>query len=99
MISVEQVTDVLRQVLDPELGINIVDLGLIYEVQVRRDRVVYVRMTLTTPGCPLHDTIIGGVKRAIQEQCQITVEVDLVWEPAWTPERMSHHAKEMLGFS
>lgn len=94
----EQILNVLRQVYDPELGVNIVDLGLIYEVREEPDS-VYVRMTLTTPGCPLHDTIIGGVRTILQDQTDKNdVQVEVVWEPKWTPERMSEAAKDYLAF-
>ncbi|WP_040948273.1 metal-sulfur cluster assembly factor [Gorillibacterium massiliense] len=94
----DAVWDILRTVYDPELGLNIVDLGLVYELQIEEGK-VFIRMTLTTPGCPLHDTIVGGVKRSLNGYPGVSsVEVDLVWEPAWTPERMSDKAKEQLGF-
>ncbi|WEK53259.1 MAG: iron-sulfur cluster assembly protein [Candidatus Cohnella colombiensis] len=86
----------LQEVYDPELGVNIVDLGLIYELQEDPDK-VYVRMTLTTPGCPMHDTIVGGVKWVLREQ-KPTIEVDVVWEPKWSPDRMNDAAKQFLGY-
>lgn len=94
----EQILNVLRQVYDPELGVNIVDLGLIYDVREEPDK-IYVQMTLTTPGCPLHDTIIGGVRTILLDQTgKSEVEVDVVWEPQWTPERMSKAAKDYLAY-
>lgn len=94
----ETVRDILRQVHDPELGINIVDLGLVYDIRVKPDK-VYIRMTLTTPGCPMHDTIAGGVRRALRRQAgNREIGVDVVWEPRWSPEMMSREAKERLGF-
>ncbi|MBW7475227.1 metal-sulfur cluster assembly factor [Paenibacillus oenotherae] len=94
----EQILNVLRQVYDPELGVNIVDLGLVYEVREDPDT-IYVRMTLTTPGCPLHDTIIGGVRTILLDQTDKNdVKVEVVWEPKWTPERMSEAAREYLTF-
>lgn len=93
-----EIRELLRQVYDPELGINIVDLGLVYEIQ-NEDGDVYVRMTLTTPGCPMHDTIAGGVERLLERQPGIrSVRVDVVWDPPWSPEMMSEEAKERLGF-
>lgn len=100
MESVEHIRELLRQVYDPELGINIVDLGLVYEIQSHPDK-VYVRMTLTTPGCPMHDTIIGGVKYVLQDQLGLAgeqVDVDVVWDPPWSPDKMTEEAKKMLGF-
>jgi metal-sulfur cluster biosynthetic enzyme len=94
----ETVRKMLRQVYDPELGVNIVDLGLVYDIRVEPDR-VFVRMTLTTPGCPMHDTIAGGVRRALTHHAAgRKIEVDVVWEPRWSPEMMTQEAKEQLGF-
>jgi len=96
--SEEGVCELLRQVYDPELGINIVDLGLIYGMDWKEDEII-VRMTLTTPGCPMHETIAGGVKYVLQGQMGFnTVEVDVVWEPPWTPNMMTEEAKEQLGY-
>lgn len=100
MIHLEpaEIRELLREVYDPELGVNIVDLGLVYDVR-NDDGDVYVRMTLTTPGCPLHDTITRAVERLLEAQPEIrSVEVDLVWNPSWTPDRMSEEAKRQLGF-
>lgn len=93
----DELRDILRSVVDPELGINIVDLGLVYDVSETNGR-VYVQMTLTTQGCPLHDTMVGGVRAALMAHPGVReVEVDLVWTPAWTPENMSEAAKRQLG--
>ncbi|AEH48970.1 metal-sulfur cluster assembly factor [Parageobacillus thermoglucosidasius] len=93
----ELVLQQLRTVLDPELGINVVDLGLIYDLQIS-DGNIYILMTLTTPGCPLHDSIVGGVKRALEQIDGIRdVKVDVTWNPPWTPERMSEEALRQLG--
>ncbi|WP_226037674.1 metal-sulfur cluster assembly factor [Aquibacillus saliphilus] len=93
----EQVKEALYEVIDPELGINIVDLGLIYNIEVTEESDVVVNMTLTTPGCPLHDSIVGGVESAIYFIDGVNkVDVKLVWQPAWTPDHMSDKAKKML---
>lgn len=94
----DEVRAVLREnVYDPELGINVVDLGLIYDVQVEEKRIV-VDMTLTTPGCPLASFLPGQVEEVLREKFpDHEVEVNLVWEPPWTPERMSKEAREMFG--
>jgi metal-sulfur cluster biosynthetic enzyme len=92
----ERIRELLRNVCDPELGVNIVDLGLIYELRVEPEK-IYVQMTLTTPGCPMHDSIVGGVRRALKGEGK-EIEVDLVWEPRWNPENMSEAAKEQLGY-
>ncbi|MDL4840588.1 metal-sulfur cluster assembly factor [Aquibacillus rhizosphaerae] len=97
MSIANQVKEALYSVIDPELGINIVDLGLIYDIEVNKTNDVFVTMTLTTPGCPLHDSIVGGVESAIYYINEVgKVDVQLVWQPAWTPEKMSDQAKAML---
>lgn len=93
----ELVLQQLRTVFDPELGINVVDLGLIYDLQISNGN-IYILMTLTTPGCPLHDSIVGGVKRALENIDGIRdVKVEVTWNPPWTPERMSEEALRQLG--
>lgn len=97
MISEQQLWDTLSGVYDPELGVNIVDLGLVYDVSIDEAERVRIVMTLTTPGCPLHDTIVGGVRRVLHGHIEPDkLQVDVVWEPRWTPERMSQGAKEQL---
>lgn len=94
----EKVYNQLKRVMDPELNINVVDLGLIYEVDLPEEGTVHVTMTLTTPGCPLHDSIVSGVKYSLLDLEGISsVDVDLVWEPAWTPEKMTPEGLKALG--
>lgn len=96
---VESLENALREVYDPELGINVVDLGLVYGIAVQPDGLVKVAMTLTTQGCPLHDTIVGGAKAALSRVEGVTgVDIDLVWSPAWTPDKMKPEARKQLGF-
>ncbi|MCP4294359.1 MAG: metal-sulfur cluster assembly factor [Proteobacteria bacterium] len=97
MPSQDEVTETLKKVTDPELGINIIDLGLVYEIKVGKDQ-VSINMTMTTPACPMHVNIIDSVKGEIlKSHSDISkVDVDLVWEPAWKPEMMSPAAKEFL---
>jgi len=96
--AAEHVRECLKQVFDPELGVNIIDLGLVYDIAVLDDQ-IDIRMTLTTPGCPMHDTIVGAVHRALAELPKpMKVNVDVVWEPRWTPEHMSEAAKEQLDY-
>ncbi|MNG31597.1 putative 1,2-phenylacetyl-CoA epoxidase, subunit D [compost metagenome] len=74
------------------------DLGLVYDIELAGGDVA-IRMTLTTPGCPMHDTIVGGVHRALEAQEGITkVHVEVVWEPHWTPDHMSEAARERLDY-
>lgn len=94
----EKVYEQLKRVMDPELNINVVDLGLIYEVDFPEEGEVHVTMTLTTPGCPLHDSIVSGVKYSLLDIEEISnVDVNLVWEPAWTPEKMTPEGLRALG--
>ncbi|WP_045516841.1 metal-sulfur cluster assembly factor [Neobacillus niacini] len=94
----EKVLEALKSVYDPELNINVVDLGLIYNVEVTEEADVEITMTLTTPGCPLHDSITSGVRYSVQgiEETR-NVEVNLVWEPAWSPEKMTPEGLRLLG--
>lgn len=88
----------LMHVYDPEIGIDLVNLGLIYDVRVR-DGDVHVEMSLTTPGCPMSDTLPQAVERALSTVAGAgRVTVDLVFEPRWDPDRMSYEAKRQLGF-
>jgi metal-sulfur cluster biosynthetic enzyme len=88
----------LKEVYDPELGVNIVDLGLVYGVECTEGN-AKITMTLTTPGCPMHDMLVGGVKRAVAGFPGVReVQVQVVWEPQWSPEQMSEEAKEWLGY-
>ncbi|HET7371189.1 MAG TPA: metal-sulfur cluster assembly factor [Gammaproteobacteria bacterium] len=99
-VSVEQVTDALHDVIDPELGYNIVDLGLVYDVEVVNDA-LKVTMTMTTPGCPAQDYIMNGVQeRALMIPGVEAIDIDLVWEPRWSPqEHMSPAAKAHFGIT
>lgn len=85
----ELVYGALREVIDPEIGCNIVDLGLIYDVSIRGEAVL-VRMTLTTPGCPMSESLAWGVKQAVLNLAPVLeAEVELVWDPPWNPAMMS----------
>lgn len=97
MFSRKMIERALQNVYDPELGVNVVDLGLIYDIRVEEDG-VEIDMTLTTRGCPLHDSIAAGVRNAVQALGIEDVKVNLVWEPAWTPERMTDRARQQLGY-
>jgi metal-sulfur cluster biosynthetic enzyme len=96
MITREQVYERLKTVIDPELHIDIVGLGLIYDVIVS-DETIKIIMTLTTPGCPLAPEIDRLVRDAMSPLGEFRIVVDLVWEPAWTKDRMSDEAKLQLG--
>ena len=88
----------LRQVYDPEIPVNVYDLGLIYDVQVDADGQVFIKMTLTAPNCPIADDVVAQVREAVADvPGVIDVEVELVFEPEWTTDRMSEEAKLELG--
>ena len=98
-ITVDQVRAALTDVIDPELGINVVDLGLIYNVQIDEKK-ISVDMTLTAPGCPLAGLLAGSVEQALREAFpNMDVEVSLVWDPPWTPDMLSADAKAQLGYT
>jgi metal-sulfur cluster biosynthetic enzyme len=87
-VTAAHVTDALRTVIDPELGLSVVELGLIYAVAVDDGR-VRVRMTLTAPGCPLHAVMPGWVREAVRGVPGVReAEVEVTFDPPWTPERM-----------
>lgn len=96
MITSKQVYERLKTVMDPELHVNIVDLGLIYDVKVR-DNKIKVTMTLTTPGCPLAPEIDRLVREAIKPLGDYKIDLELVWEPTWNKDRMSEETKLQLG--
>ena len=89
----------LENVIDPELGINMVDLGLIYNIKIEQGK-ISVDMTLTTPGCPMAGMIAGSVEQEIRKTFEdADVEVSLVWDPPWSPDLLSPSAKEQLGYN
>ena len=91
------VEDALKTVHDPEIPVNIFDLGLIYDVDRRQNGDVYITMSLTAPGCPVAGEMPGQVAEAVAAAAGVgEVTVELVWDPAWTPERMSEDAKLAL---
>jgi len=94
----EQVIAALRKVFDPEMPVNIYDLGLIYDCAVDTDGAVAIRMTLTAPNCPVAGTLPGDVERAVRAVPGVTgVKLELVFDPPWTKARMSEAAKLALG--
>ena len=94
----DQVKLALRKVKDPELNLNIIDLGLVYEIRVDEQK-VSVDMSLTSPGCPSGPEIMGDVERQLRELPGVQdVEVNLVWSPFWSPERIEPRVRAYLGF-
>ena len=97
-ITDRDITSCLESVIDPELGINIVELGLIYNIQIDEKK-ISIDMTLTNPGCPFAATLAGNVEQVVREKFEgIEVEVSFVWDPPWTLDRMSEAAKKHLGY-
>jgi metal-sulfur cluster biosynthetic enzyme len=98
-VTSQLVLESLKQCMDPEIPINIVDMGLIYGVNVSDNNIVDIKMTMTTRGCPLHDTLVNDVKRYVNKVPGVTdVNVEIVWEPPWTPERMSDEGKKLINY-
>ncbi len=96
-ITEGQVLETLKQVVDPELGINLVDLGLVYGIAIDGPD-VRVKMTLTTPGCPMHDSLVKGAERAVSQIPGIaSASVELVWDPPWNPNMISPEGMAALG--
>lgn len=96
--TADYVRKALRAVKDPELNLNIVDLGLVYDVIVAESGDVDVKMTLTSPGCPAGPEIVTDVTRTIKDLEGVNaVDVEIVWEPYWTPERIDPRVRAFLG--
>lgn len=97
--TLAQIYDALHYVDDPELAVNIVDLGLIYDITIDDEGYVTIAMTLTTPGCPMHESLGAGVGYALEGIPGVTGgEIRLVWDPPWEPSRMTEDGRKMLGF-
>jgi metal-sulfur cluster biosynthetic enzyme len=98
MITKKQVEKILDEIPDPEIGISILQLGLIYNVEIKGDT-VRILMTLTSIGCPLFDHIAGPIRERLSEFKEVKkVDIDLTFEPPWSPDTMSKEAKLQLGF-
>ncbi|OIK14114.1 metal-sulfur cluster assembly factor [Bacillus sp. MUM 13] len=94
----DNIMGALEQVIDPELGIDIVNLGLVYDADLNEEGLATVTMTLTAMGCPLAATIVDQVKYVLEDIPEIKeTEVNIVWNPPWTKDRMSRYAKIALG--
>ena len=96
-VNVENVRDSLKKCMDPEVPLSIVDMGLIYGIDVTEDNNVNIKMTMTTKGCPLHETMVDDVKRYAKKVSGVNnVDVEIVWDPPWTMDKMSDEAKAMM---
>ncbi|MGD2072498.1 MAG: metal-sulfur cluster assembly factor [Candidatus Thorarchaeota archaeon] len=99
MVTKDDVMNVLKQCYDPEIPVNVVDLGLIYGVDIVDDT-VNIEMTLTAPGCPMHSLIARDVKQKVETLPDVSqANVQVVWDPPWTPDRLSEEAKKILGMT
>lgn len=98
-VTEEVVYAAIKAVIDPELGLNIVDLGLIYSVDIQGDCRIAITMTLTTPGCPLHASFAQEIERVLWQSIpDLTgVFVELVWDPPWNPMMISPEGRALLG--
>lgn len=102
MVSKDEILGKLSQVVDPELGINIVDLGLIYGIEIKKkekgkNQQAYVKMTFTTPACPMMNEMISQIKEKLDEIPDTDIDVSITFEPLWSPDRLSEKAKIKLG--
>ncbi|HET6799480.1 MAG TPA: iron-sulfur cluster assembly protein, partial [Nitrososphaeraceae archaeon] len=98
-VTEDQVYSALRKCMDPEIPVNVVDLGLVYGVDVKPKNNVDIKMTMTTRGCPLHDTLVSDVKRYVSKIDGVgNINVEIVWDPPWSIEKMDPAAREKLGF-
>ena len=97
IVNVEHVRDSLKKCMDPEVPLSIVDMGLIYGIDVTDNNDVNIKMTMTTKGCPLHETMVDDVKRYAKKVTGVNnVDVEIVWDPPWTMDKMSDEAKAMM---
>ncbi|MFQ5573480.1 MAG: PqqD family peptide modification chaperone [Nitrosopumilaceae archaeon] len=96
-VTSDAIRNSLKQCMDPEVPLNIVDMGLIYGIDVTQNNDVNIKMTMTTQGCPLHDTLVQDVTRYAKKVPGVNnVKVDIVWDPPWSIDKMSDEAKQML---
>jgi len=96
-VNVENIRDSLKKCMDPEVPLSIVDMGLIYGIDVTENNDVNIKMTMTTKGCPLHETMLDDVKRYAKKVSGVNnVDVEIVWDPPWTMDKMSDNAKAMM---
>lgn len=97
MLTREQVIDVAKSCFDPEIPVNIWDLGLIYDIEVKDEQNIAIRMTLTSQHCPAAKSMPDDLKSKIKNRLNADTVIELVFEPVWTPERISEEGKKILG--
>lgn len=95
----EGIRSALRLVMDPEVGMNIVDLGLIYKIE-SQPGALYIEMTMTSPACPMADMILDDIDRILDPMVppEVDIRVEIVWDPPWSPEKMAPEAREHFGW-
>jgi metal-sulfur cluster biosynthetic enzyme len=100
-VDEDRVRDALRRVTDPEAGMNIVDLGLVYGIEIGEHGGVKLQLTMTSAACPMADMIVDSARDALAGElgADTPVAVELVWDPPWTPDRMSDLAREQFGWA
>jgi metal-sulfur cluster biosynthetic enzyme len=99
MTTAEQIKEALKECMDPELYVSIVDLGLVYNIDIKDNENVNILMTLTSPGCPMGSIIIKDVQARVEKIGFKNVKVDLTFEPPWTPDKMTKEGKSLLGMA
>lgn len=96
MVAKEEIIEILKTVNDPEIGIDVVNLGLIYDLKIDKD-VIKIKMTMTAPTCPVTPWILSEAQKCVENLADVeAADIELVWEPQWKPEMMSDYAKEQL---
>ncbi|MCL4337946.1 MAG: metal-sulfur cluster assembly factor [Candidatus Thermoplasmatota archaeon] len=96
MVTKEEILEQLKEVSDPEIGMDIVNLGLVYNIEINDDR-VYIKMTMTAPTCPVTPWILSEAQRVVENLEKVeAADVELVWDPPWNPSMMTDEAKEAL---
>ncbi len=99
MQTPDTIRKALRSVKDPELNLNIIDIGLVYDVAINETGDAHIKMTLTSPGCPAGAEIMDDARRVVGDLEGVnSVEIELVWDPYWTPEKMDPRVKAFLGY-
>ena len=97
IVNAENVRDSLKNCMDPEVPLSIIDMGLIYGIDISENNDVNIKMTMTTKGCPLHETMVDDVKRYTKKVSGVNnVDVEIVWDPPWTMDKMSDEAKAKM---
>jgi metal-sulfur cluster biosynthetic enzyme len=98
MITEQNVREALKECYDPEIPLNVLDLGLIYNIRLDNNA-IEIDMTLTAPGCPMHTMISKGIEEKVRQIDGVNdVKVNVIWDPPWTPERISEEGKKILGY-